>query len=181
MAEKKKKGKRKPRSRRGGQLTKTIPATALQFLHLLEEGFGQRAAARVLRIPETSVTMLLRRPDVIEMRKNIREEMAGIPRQERMKQALAEIDHGRAELCEMAAHGEGEKKKGRLRACSLLLQSHGLIDAPGPKAFSASQSGATASLGTMEEIYKSQWLRDKEAALAQRFEQELLPKQQLNP
>lgn len=178
MAQKKKRGKYKPRARTG----KHIPATVLQFLTLLEEGFGQRAAARVLRIPESSCTMLLRRPDVVEMRKNIREEMAGIPRQERMKQAYAEIDHGRAELCEMARHGEGKKKTGRLRACSLLLQSHGLIDAPGPKANANAQAGAIAGnpVGTMEEIYKAKWLRDKEAMLAAKFESELSASRLLN-
>lgn len=159
------------------QHPRTNAHTIDQFLDLLNQNFSQRAAARICRLGEKSVTRLLSQPSVKERQEELRQLGTGNLRVANgAEQAKAEVGHARAELCEMAVYGE-QKKPGRLRACSLLLQSHGLVDAPGPKAFSASQSSAVIGTGTMEEIYKSQWLRDKEAALAARFEQELVPKQ----
>jgi hypothetical protein len=166
------------KTRRGWQKMSTDKVD--EFLILLNRRFSQRAAARIARINENSVTALLKHAWVQERQKELLELWTtGVRTAPRMEQAFAEIDHARAELCEMAVNGEGEKKRGRIRSCSVLLQSHGLIDAPGPKAY----AGANAVIqgGTVEEIYKSQWLRDKEAALAKQFEAEITPAKQLSP
>jgi hypothetical protein len=142
-----------------------------QFLMLLNENFSQRAAARIARIKAGSITTLLNQPAVLARQEELRQIVFdNVKVANRAQQAMAEVDHARSELCEMAVYGEG-KKPGRIRSCSVLLQSHGLIEAPGPKAVAGAMSG-TVNFGTMEDIYKSQWLRDKEAALAQRFEKE---------
>lgn len=183
MAKTKTSSNKAPLAKRGRPRSRQIyaPVKLDQFLSLLNEGFSQRAAARLARIKEHSVTSILAKPEIVVRQEELRQQkLQGIRVASAPEQALAEVGHARAELCEMAVYGEA-KKPGRLRACSILLQSHGLIDAPGPKSYSAANASASVVTGSMEEIYKAKWLRDKEAAMAARFEKELSLPRQLAP
>lgn len=148
------------------------------FLQLIADGFTQKGAARIAHLPVTNIQKTLRSRNGSARLDELTKIRGNVLAEQRARQAFARVDIIEDELVEMAVHGEG-KKPGRLRACSLTLQRHGLIDAPGVRVNAQAGAVATAS-GTMEEIYKSQWLRDKEAALATKFEQQLSSARQLN-
>lgn len=140
--------------------SKPLKKIYVQFLELLQENFSQRAAARILGIPESNVNYILNREDVKAQWKQMEQDyIASFRERDRAKEALAHVDYADAEVMQMIRDGEGEKKKGRLSASRLFYQRHGLVEVGGAKATANAGSAALlamAASGNAPKLYQAQ-------------------------
>lgn len=147
--------------------SKPLKKLYVQFLELLQENFSQRAAARILGIPESNVNYILNREDVKAQWKQMEQDyIASFRERDRAKEALAHIDFVDAEVMQMSRDGEGgEEKAGRITSSRLFYQRHGLIEVSGAKVTANSGSAALmamAASGQVPHLYQAQRFKKAE-------------------
>lgn len=145
--------------------------TDLVVLQLACSGLSKRAVGRILNINESKVRQVL--IDHHKLEESMIAERAKALADRQIQKEIGMLDILDEEAMQMAVHGEGKGKTGRLRAVNLGYQRLKLIDAPGAKIVQNAQANAGAQVTgtTAFEVYESMWLRDRKAAWSKQLEQ----------